>query len=299
MTRRELLVTGGAALAGAGLLLGGTARAEDPPAADGYTPVETPNGATLPFVMKDGVKEFHLIAEEVEHEFAPGCKVKAWGYNGRTPGPTIECVEGDKVRIFVENKLPEPTSVHWHGVLLPCGMDGVGGLTQPYIQPGETWAYEFTLIQHGTQMYHPHVDEMTQMAVGMMGMFVIHPKKASRKIDRDFSIFLHMWAIEPGTYRPDPSVMLDFNTFSFNGKAFPGTAPLVVRTGQRVRIRIANLSMDEHPSPSPAPTAATFRSPRGGPKRRSSCPSEPRATSNGSPTSRGTGPSTATNPTTS
>ena len=175
LTRRELLMTGGAALAGAGLLMNGAARAEDPPAASGYTPVETPNGATLPFVMKGDVKEFHLIAEEVDHEFAPGCKVKAWGYNGRTPGPTIEALEGDKVRFLVTNRLPEPTTIHWHGVILPNGMDGVGGLTQPFIQPGETWAYEFTLRQHGTQMYHPHVDEMVQMAVGMMELFVIHP----------------------------------------------------------------------------------------------------------------------------
>lgn len=255
LTRRQLLVTGGAAIAGAGMLLKGSARAEDPPGppdkppagGEGYTPVETPNGVTLGYVMKEGVKEFRLVAEEVDHEFAPGCRVKAWGYNGRTPGPTIECVEGDRVRILVENRLPEPTSIHWHGVLLPCGMDGVGGLTQPYIQPGETWAYEFTLRQHGTLMYHPHVDEMTQMAVGMMGTFVVHPKNRIRQIDRDFAIMLHMWAIEPGTYRPDPSVMLDFNTFTFNSKAFPGTAPMVVRTGQRVRIRLGNLSMDEHP----------------------------------------------------
>lgn len=247
LTRRELLLKGSAAVAGAHLLAQSIGRAEDPPAGDGsYVPVVTPNGTTLPFEMKAGVKEFHLIAEPVEHEFAPGCKAKCWGYNGRTPGPTIETVEGDRVRILVENRLPEPTTIHWHGILLPNGMDGVGGLTQPYIQPGETWAYEFTLKQHGTQMYHPHVDEMTQMAVGMMGIFVIHPKKKAA-VDRDFAIMLHEWAIEPGTYRPDPAVMLDFNTFTFNSKAYPGTAPLIVRTGQRVRVRLGNLSMDDHP----------------------------------------------------
>ncbi|MCE9582743.1 MAG: multicopper oxidase domain-containing protein, partial [Planctomycetes bacterium] len=152
MSRRELLIQGGAALAGAGLLMKGTVSAEDPHehhaggggGAGTYTPVETPNGVTLPFEMKNGVKEFHLVAEPVDHEFAPGCKAKCWGYNGRTPGPTIEAVEGDRVRMLVTNKLPEPTSIHWHGVLLPNGMDGVGGLTQPAIKPGETWAYEFT-----------------------------------------------------------------------------------------------------------------------------------------------------------
>jgi FtsP/CotA-like multicopper oxidase with cupredoxin domain len=157
-------------------------------------------------------------------------------------------VEGDRIRIFVTNKLPEHTSIHWHGIFLPNGMDGVGGLTQPHIKPGETYVYEFTLRQHGTVMYHPHADEMVQLAVGMMGFFIIHPKKAETpRIDRDFAIMLHTWAIHPGTYRPDPAVMLDFNIFTFNSKVFPAVDHLVVKTGDRVRIRIANLSMDEHP----------------------------------------------------
>jgi FtsP/CotA-like multicopper oxidase with cupredoxin domain len=198
--------------------------------------------------MKNGVKEFHLIAEPVEREFAPGMTVTCWGYNGQTPGPTIEAVEGDRLRILVTNKLPEHTTIHWHGIFLPNGMDGVGGLNQPHIKPGETYAYEFTLRQHGTFMYHPHADEMVQLAVGMMGMFVVHPKRSENpRVDRDFAIMLHEWAIHPGTYRPDPAVMLDFNIFSFNSKVFPAIDHLVVKTGDRVRIRIANLSMDEHP----------------------------------------------------
>jgi len=213
-----------------------------------YLPVVTPNGSTLPYKIKNGVKEFHLIAEPIEREFAPGMKVKCWGYNGQTPGPTIEAVEGDRIRILVTNKLPEHTSIHWHGIFLPNGMDGVGGLTQPHIGPGETYVYEFTLRQHGTFMYHPHADEMLQLAVGMMGFFIIHPQKQENpRIDRDFAIMLHEWAIHPGTYRPDPAVMLDFNMFTFNSKVFPAIDHLVVKTGDRVRIRIANLSMDEHP----------------------------------------------------
>jgi len=93
------------------------------PTLQGYRPVITPNGRTLGFRMNDGVKEFHLIAEEIEHEFAPGTTIKAWGYNGSTPGPTIEAVEGDRVRIYVTNKLPEHTSIHWHGILLPWGRE--------------------------------------------------------------------------------------------------------------------------------------------------------------------------------
>jgi manganese oxidase len=212
-----------------------------------YTPVTTPNGSTLLYVMDHGVKVFHLVAEPVKKEIAPGMMINAWGYNGQSPGPTIEAVEGDRVRILVTNKLPEATSVHWHGVLLPSGMDGVSGLNQPKIEPGETYAYEFTLRQHGTQMYHPHADETTQMAFGMEGFFIIHPKREPKPIDRDFAIFLHEWDVPPSAATPNPATMTDFNLFTFNGRAYPGTAPLVVKKGQRVRIRLGNLSMDSHP----------------------------------------------------
>jgi len=254
LSRRNILLAAGI---GALTKLAGAVRpahAQTPtpesPAGNGhsYVPVTTLNGRSLPFVMKGGVKEFHLVAEEVEHEFAPGCRAKCWGYNGSTPGPTIEAVEGDRIRLLVTNNLPEPTSMHWHGILLPSGMDGVGGLSQPDIQPGETYAYEFTLRQHGTHMYHPHADELTQMAVGMMGMFIIHPKDGEAEpIDRDFVILLHNWALHPGTYRPDPSIMTEFDLWTFNSKVFPAIQPMVAKAGQRVRIRLGNLSMWNHP----------------------------------------------------
>lgn len=217
-------------------------------AVHGFVPVHTPNGRSLSWKWVNGAKEFHLIAEEVEHEFAPGCKARCWGYNGSTPGPTIEAVEGENVRILVTNHLKEPTTVHWHGLILPNGMDGVGGLNQPHIKPGETFAYEFALRQAGTHMYHPHADEMVQMAFGMMGFFIIHPKAGEpERIDRDFAIMLHNWALHPGTYRPDPAVMVDFDLWTFNSKVFPAAAPVVVRRGDRVRIRVGNLSMWNHP----------------------------------------------------
>ena len=144
-----------------------------------------------------------MVAEPVEREFAPGMKVHLWGYNGQAPGPTIECVEGDKVRIFVTNKLPEHTTVHWHGMLLPNGMDGVGGLTQPHIEPGKTFVYEFELRTSGTFMYHPHSGEMVQMAMGMMGMFIVHPRDPKfRRVDRDFVLMMSAYAIDPGTSLP-------------------------------------------------------------------------------------------------
>ena len=240
MSRRSLVIAAGAA--------GAVRVGESATAAEAHLPVRTLNGWTLPFRMRNGVKEFHLVAEEVEHQFAAGSKARCWGYNGSTPGPTIEAIEGDRVRILVTNRLREHTTVHWHGILLPSGMDGVGGLNQPHIQPGETFAYEFTLRQNGTHMYHPHADEMTQMAFGMMGLFIIHPRvRETPRVDRDYALLLHNWALHPGTYRPDPSIMTEFDLWTFNSKVFPDIEPILARTGERVRIRIGNLSMWNHP----------------------------------------------------
>jgi FtsP/CotA-like multicopper oxidase with cupredoxin domain len=272
ISRRDAVLTGAALAGGAALLTTKTATAapggarawersysggppDRKPSAPGepgrdYTPTVTPGGATLPFKVVEGVKVYHLIAEEVDHEFAAGLKAKCWGYNGRVHGPTLEAVEGDRVRVYVTNKLPAPTTVHWHGVYLPNGMDGVGGLTQRAILPGETFKYEWTFRQHGTLMYHSHHDEMTQMALGMMGMIVVHPRQppAGYRVDRDFVILLSEWRIVPGTMRPDPNAMTDFNVLTMNAKVFPATAPLACKKGDRVRIRFGNLSaMDHHP----------------------------------------------------
>lgn len=213
-----------------------------------FNPVATLNGWSLPWRMNAGVKEFHLVAEPVVRELAPGMKANLWGYNGSSPGPTIEAVEGDRVRIFVTNRLPEHTTVHWHGLLLPSGMDGVGGLTQPHIPPGKTFVYEFTLLRSGTHMYHPHADEMTQMAMGMMGLFIIHPKDPRQmRVDRDFVFLLASYDIEPGAATPKTAEMTDFNLWTWNSRVFPGIDPLVARTGERVRVRVGNLTMTNHP----------------------------------------------------
>ena len=248
VSRRNLL-----AAAGTGVVIG-LAGAAESTSAQAVKPsgarrlVHTLNGWSLPFRMRNGMKEFHLVAEELEHEFAPGCKAKVWGYNGTTPGPTIEAVEGDRVRLLVTNKRGEPTTIHWHGIILPSGMDGIAGLSQLPIMPGETFAYEFTLQQHGTHMYHPHADELTQMAMGMMGMFIIHPREGDEvPVQRDYCFMLHNWALHPGTYRPDPAIMLDFDLWTFNSKVFPAIEFPVARTGDRVRFRIGNLSMWNHP----------------------------------------------------
>jgi len=264
MNRRQFF-TGAATAAGGALLarLIPTASAAEPgkaatstgktepfaPAGLGYKPVITPNGLTLPWKLVNGVKVYHLIAEPVTHEFAPGLVAECWGYSGRVHGPTIEAVEGDQVRIYVTNRLSAPTSVHWHGVIVPSGMDGVGGVSQKAIQPGETFKYEFTLKQRGTLMYHSHHDEMTQMQLGMMGLFVIHPKNPPKPPpNRDYAIMLSEWKIEVGARRPDPNEMTDFNVFTMNGRAFPGTQSLLAKVGERVRIRIGNLSTMSHHS---------------------------------------------------
>jgi FtsP/CotA-like multicopper oxidase with cupredoxin domain len=266
MDRRTFMRVGGAA-AGAALVsqaIEAKARAAQAQAADleatpharaqavapgGQVAVVTPNGSTLPWRIVDGVKVGHLIAAPVQHEFAPGLSAECWGYNGSTPGPTIEAVEGDKVRLYVTNHLPEPTTVHWHGVIVPNGMDGVAGLNQRAIAPGETYVYEFTCKHAGTFMYHPHFDEMTQIALGMVGMLIVHPKRPlGPRVDRDFVLMTHEWRIDAGARRPDPNEMKDFNVLTFNSKAFPATQPLLVGKGERIRIRFGNLGpMDHHP----------------------------------------------------
>jgi len=161
----------------------------------------------------------------------------------------IEAVEGDRIRILVTNNLPVHTTVHWHGLLLPNGMDGVGGLTQKHIRPGQTFKYEWTIRGHGTYMYHPHFDEMFQMGLGMMGLFIVHPREPREpRVDRDYAIILNEWSVVPGAATPDPTEMTAFNLFTFNGRVFPGTSPLLARIGERVRIRIGNLSTtNAHP----------------------------------------------------
>ena len=263
LSRRNFLNGGAAALIGAGLVSRAALAAvpevarldsplTQPPLTPSqgrpYNPVVTLNGWTLPWRMKDGWKEFHLVAEPVVRELAPGMKARLWGYNGQSPGPTIEVVEGDKVRLFVTNKLPEHTTIHWHGQRLPNGMDGVGGLTQPQISVGKTYVYEFEAKRPGTFMYHPHADEMVQMAMGMMGFWVTHPRNPSfMKVDRDFVFLLSAYDVEPGSRTPRVNTMLDFNLFTFNSRVFPGIDSMVCRKGDRVRIRVGNLTMTNHP----------------------------------------------------
>ncbi len=207
--------------------------------------VAYPDGRKLAWKLDNGVKVFHLVAEPVRQELIPGKTLDLWGYNGSAPGPMIEINEGDRVRILFENHLPEPTAIHWHGLDVPNDMDGMPGITQPYILPGQRFIYEFTLHQNGTYFYHSHM--AMQEMLGMIGPFIIHPRAGYQPpVDQDFAIVLQEYAALPNN--PVPNTMsMEFNWLTMNGKSAPATTPLVMRLGQRVRVRLINLGMDGHP----------------------------------------------------
>jgi len=208
-------------------------------------PVMTPDVPDLPFELDNGVKAFHLVAEPVKREIFPGRVIDLWGYNGTAPGPTIQVNQGDRVRVIVDNHLPEATSVHWHGFEIPIEMDGVPGISQDPIAPGGRFVYEFTLHQQGTFFYHSHM--AMQEMLGMIGFFVMHPKQAHQpRVDKDFGLILQEYAILPNNSVPN-TLSMEFNWLTMNGKAGPATTPMIVRLGDRVRIRLVNLGMDHHP----------------------------------------------------
>jgi hypothetical protein len=232
--------------------------------------LHTLNVPPLGYKMDGEVKVFTLIAQPVKRFFTEGRmpddsiikeqyrfkggmhhmnlpkEVKLWGYNGSMPGPAIETIVGDRVRIVLKNELPEPTSIHWHGLEVPNDMDGAGGVTQQPVPPGGTFVYEFTLHQVGTYMYHTGFNMMKQDGMGMGGFFVIQPKGYKRKIQKDVAIMLQAFALEPGNDRPN-LVTMDFNWFTFNGKVAPDIETITVNEGDRVRIRFGNLTMSSHP----------------------------------------------------
>jgi len=222
-----------------------------------YVPCVAPGIETLEYTLDGNVKVFQLTAEPATIRFQDmsdpsGTRtrpINAWGYNKSVIGPTIEAVEGDHVRIIVTNKLPDPTSVHWHGLHVPINMDGVAGISQDPIPPGGTFTYEFNLNQHGTYFYHPHFMGAKQAGMGMSGFFIIHPKNPQphQIVDRDYAYFLQTWMIHPSSPIPDTLEMNNFNYFTMNGRPAPGIEPMEAKIGERIRIRVINLSMLTHP----------------------------------------------------
>jgi manganese oxidase len=210
-----------------------------------HVPVITPDVPDLPFTLDGSTKVFRLRAEPVKRKIAPFKTIDAWGYNGSCPGPTIQVTQGDRVRILVENALPESTSMHWHGLEVPIEQDGVPFISQKPIAPGETYTYEFTVHQEGTFFYHAH--SAMQEMIGLLGLFIAHPQSGyAPHADHDYAIVLQEWAILPSNTVPNTASM-EFNWLTFNGLSAPSTTPLIARLGSRVRLRFVNLGMDHHP----------------------------------------------------
>ncbi len=225
-----------------------------------------------------GVRTIRLEASEVQWELAPGKTIKAMTYNGQVPGPTIRAREGERLRITLKNSLSEPTTIHWHGLDVPNAMDGVPGLTQEPVQPGETFTYEFEARPAGTRWYHTHFDEHRQIDLGLTAPLIIEPAAAEpMAYDREVTLVLDDWAT--GTGRPVPATnagtaggrgsaggMMSgggmggmmggrgmggmmrnadepaYDVMTINGKTYPATEPLRVKKGERVRLRIVNAS---------------------------------------------------------
>jgi FtsP/CotA-like multicopper oxidase with cupredoxin domain len=211
----------------------------------GQVPVISPNLPDMPFEMDGKVKVFRLRAEPLKQKIAPFKTLDVWGYNGTCPGPTIQVTQGDRVRINFENRLPESTSLHWHGLEVPIEQDGVPYISQKPVPPGGTYTYEFTVHQEGTFFYHAH--SAMQEMIGLIGMFIAHPETSyAPHADHDYAIVLQEWAVLPSNTVPNTASM-EFNWLTFNGVSAPATTPLIARLGSRVRLRFANLGMDHHP----------------------------------------------------
>jgi manganese oxidase len=215
---------------------------------------ETIGGQPLAFREEDGVKVFELVAAPVRwtilDDDGEQVVVTAWAYNGTVPGPMIRVTEGETVRIILRNDLPEPTSIHWHGIPLPNAMDGVPPLTQAAVEPGDSFTYEFVAPPAGSFMYHSHVETDKQIMVGLYAPFIVDPAIAEiDPPDVDVMWMLSEWRVGPDgeTYAAMPMAGAEPNYFTINGKAFPNTEPIVVKMGERVRIRLANIGQFTHP----------------------------------------------------
>ncbi|HYI46456.1 MAG TPA: multicopper oxidase domain-containing protein [Actinomycetota bacterium] len=187
-------------------------------------------GTVLEPDIVDGVKVFELTADEVKWEVSPGDVKEAWAYNGMVPGPQLKLELGDRVRIVLHNKLAEPTTIHFHGMTVPANMDGVPAISQDAVLPGDSFTYEFTIRNTGSNMYHSHFNAQKQVPMGLLGtMIVADPKDPS--VDQDVTMVLNDGPLG----------------FTLNGKGFPGTAPIVVDEGDTFRIRYMNEGLQIHP----------------------------------------------------
>ena len=210
---------------------------------------EAIGGQPLAYRDENGVKVFELITKAVQWPILDGVSVTAYTYNGTVPGPMIRVTEGDQVRIVVKNELDEPTTIHWHGVEVPNAMDGVPGVTQDPIQPGETFTYEFIAKPAGTFMYHSHYEGDIQVGAGLYAPLIIDPKTPESDPPAvDVTLIISEWLVRGNlTYAAMPMGGMEPNYFTINGKAFPATEKINVKKGQRVRLRFIAIGQFVHP----------------------------------------------------
>jgi uncharacterized cupredoxin-like copper-binding protein len=189
------------------------------------------HGNQLQFPTIDrGVKVFHLVAGSTRWEVAPGDVRDAQTFNGQVPGPQLRVRRGDRVRVVVDNRLQEPTTVHFHGLTVPNAADGVPYVTQPPIMPGQRYTYEFTVVDPpGTYLYHSHFNSAEQVGRGLYGVIVVEP--AQRSWQREYTVLVNDGSLG----------------YTINGKGFPATEPLLASRGQRVLIRLGNIGQMLHP----------------------------------------------------
>jgi FtsP/CotA-like multicopper oxidase with cupredoxin domain len=210
---------------------------------------ETTGAQPLDYVLDGDTKVFTLTAQAVQWPIMEGVTVTAYSYNGMVPGPLLRVTEGDNVRVVLQNQLPDATTIHWHGILVPNSMDGVAGVTQAAVQPGETFTYEFMAKPAGSFMYHSHTDSDKQVGLGLYAPFVIDPAQPeSPAPDVDVIMMLSEARVIDGTtYEAMPMAGAEPNYFLINGKSFPATETIPVKKGDRVRIRFMGIGQFVHP----------------------------------------------------
>jgi FtsP/CotA-like multicopper oxidase with cupredoxin domain len=190
--------------------------------------------------VEDGVKVFDLETSVIRWQILPAVSVDAYAFNGQVPGPTLRFRKGDRIRINVTNRLPDSTTVHWHGLILPNVMDGVANVTQKPIERGNLYRYEFTAVQAGSFFYHSHDHVDRQQSLGLYGAMIIDPSQPADEIvaDHEYTIQLQEWLIREGlTYPAMPMDGAAPNYFTINGRAFPSTDMIKMKVGETLKVR--------------------------------------------------------------
>jgi FtsP/CotA-like multicopper oxidase with cupredoxin domain len=208
-------------------------------------PVDARGDEILPARVEAGVKVFELEAAAIGWSILPWVRVTAYAFNGQVPGPRIRVTEGDRLRLIVRNALPEPTSVHWHGLIVPNAMDGPATITQAPIPPGGSYTYEFEARQVGTFFYHSHLEPDRQEGLGMYGALIVDSRTPPSPLpyDKELVVELQEWLVKNGyTFPAMPMDGMMPNFFTINGKAYPATETVRLKVGERLLVRFIGSS---------------------------------------------------------